>query len=172
MPNRKTNKYNVFIGLGSNIGNRSDFLDRALALLEEKVGCILRQSSVYETEPWGVKEQDLFLNMIVLLESKRSPWQLLSDLQLIEKKLEKKKIMKWGPRTIDLDIIYFDKKIIFEKDLIIPHPNMYLRNFVLAPLMEIAPDLLHPILNIKTKSLFEGCPDKSEIKRIKPNTAS
>jgi 2-amino-4-hydroxy-6-hydroxymethyldihydropteridine diphosphokinase len=106
-------------------------------------------------------DQDFFINAVVSIRTRLDPWSLLLQLIDIEKKIGKEKRIHWGPRRIDLDILYFGQKIIFEKSLIIPHPFLHLRNFVLVPLEEIEPDFLHPLLKKTTKELLQECPDKS-----------
>jgi len=163
------NEYDVFISLGSNQGQQFELLEKAVELMSEKVGRVVNCSLFYESEPWGNKDQQSFVNQLCNIKTKLSPWNLLKELQTIEKKLGKKVKEHWGPRTIDLDIIYFEDKIIFEKQLIIPHPYMYLRNFVLIPLFEIAPKQLHPILKKDTTGLLESCKDEAKVKKIKRN---
>lgn len=133
----------VLIGIGSNLGNRENNIKAALDLIGEKCK-ILKISSTYETEPVGYKAQGLFLNCAIQIETGLEPEELLGFLQSIEKKLGRTKAIKNGPRTIDLDILFYGSRIIKEANLVIPHPRLHERLFVLAPLSEICPDFVHP----------------------------
>jgi 2-amino-4-hydroxy-6-hydroxymethyldihydropteridine diphosphokinase len=146
----------AYIGIGSNLGERKDNCDRALTLLKQKGIKITKKSSFYETEPWGYKNQPSFLNMVIEAETELGARDLLKTLQQIEKKLGREENFKWGPRTIDLDILLFDNMTIQENDLMIPHPLMHKREFVLQPLCEISPALRHPVLRASIQELLEG----------------
>jgi 2-amino-4-hydroxy-6-hydroxymethyldihydropteridine diphosphokinase len=137
----------VYIGIGSNLGDRRNNCLRAIALLGTGGVKVLKRSSSHETEPWGVKEQPRFLNMAVEAETDMTPRELLSLLKKIEDRMGRTRTVKWGPRTIDLDILFYGNIIIREPDLEIPHPLMHTRNFVLEPLREIAPQKVHPLLH-------------------------
>ena len=145
---------NVFIGIGSNLGDKEKNIKRAVNLLKDKCK-ILKISSFYETEPVGYKEQDWFLNCALKLETILKPKELLEFLQSIEKKLKRTRTIKNGPRTIDLDILFYDDKVIQQKNLIVPHPRLHKRLFVLEPLEEIAPDFVHPVLKKSIRKLFK-----------------
>ena len=145
----------AYIGIGSNVGKRKENCYRALALLKQKGIKITKMSSFHETEPWGYKNQPSFLNMVIEAETKLGARDLLETLQQIEKKLGREKSFKWGPRTIDLDILLFDNMSVQEKDLMIPHPLMHKREFVLKPLCEITPALRHPVLKVSVQKLLE-----------------
>ncbi len=137
----------VYIGIGSNIGNRQENCREAvrqLALRGLKVG---RQSSMIETEPWGVAEQPRFMNMAVEAETDLSPKLLYDVLKDIETAMGRRKAVRWGPRVIDLDILFYDDLILDTERLVIPHPLLHERDFVLIPLAEIAPEKVHPLLN-------------------------
>jgi len=148
------------IGLGANVEKKTDQILRAIEEISS-LGNIVRRSALYNTQPWGNADQDFFINAVVSIRTRLDPWSLLQQLIDIEQKIGKEKRIHWGPRRIDLDILYFGQKIIFEKSLIIPHPFLHLRNFVLVPLEEIEPDFLHPLLKKTTKELLQECPDKS-----------
>ena len=145
----------AYIGIGSNVGKRKENCYRALTLLKEKGIKITKMSSFHETEPWGYKNQPSFLNMVIEAETKLGARDLLETLQQIEKKLGREKSFKWGPRTIDLDILLFDNMSVQENDLMIPHPLMHKREFVLKPLCEITPALRHPVLKVSVQKLLE-----------------
>ena len=167
MPQKKQiNQDRIFIGLGSNVGDPLYQLFTAVRLINKKAGAIVHTSSIYETEAWGKVDQEIFLNMVIEIQSNLSPFHLLYELQKIERQLKKGKKALWGPRRIDLDIIYYGDKIIEESQLIIPHPNMYLRNFVLVPLNEIAPEFVHPVFNVRSDELLEKCEDELNVKHF------
>lgn len=153
-------EHTCIIGLGANVGRKTE---QILMAIEEisSLGNIEKRSSLYKTQAWGNEDQDFFINGVVTVKTKLDPWSLLEQLIDIEEKIGKEKRTHWGPRRIDLDILYFGQKIIYEKSLIIPHPFLHLRNFVLVPLGEIEPDFLHPFLKKTTKELLQECPDKS-----------
>ena len=128
---------------------------RALELMNESGIAVLRESSFYETEPWGMKEQPLFMNMAVIAETDMSAQAALASLKRIEEKMGRQESVRWGPRCIDLDILFYGDEIIAEKDLSIPHPLLHKREFVLLPLCEIAPDKLHPVLLKTVRQIME-----------------
>lgn len=139
-------RHKAFIGLGSNIGNREGYLNEALRLLNGERSKVARVSGFYSTKPVGYTAQEDFLNCAAELQTSLAPQELLRFLQTIENRLKRVRTIKWGPRTIDLDILLFDDLIIMDEALVIPHPRMHERLFVLAPLSEIAPYVIHPVL--------------------------
>jgi 2-amino-4-hydroxy-6-hydroxymethyldihydropteridine diphosphokinase len=143
----------VYIGIGSNIGNRQANCKNAIERLKNKGIIVRKYSSMYETEPWGLKEQPRFINMAVEAETGFSPDELLRALKDIEKEMGKEETVKWGPRIIDLDILLYDDIIIDMKHLHIPHPLLHKRDFVLIPMSEIAPDKMHPALKKSMRQL-------------------
>ncbi|HAQ37486.1 MAG TPA: 2-amino-4-hydroxy-6-hydroxymethyldihydropteridine diphosphokinase [Saprospirales bacterium] len=156
----------VVIGLGANLGKKADQIVRAIEEIS-LLGIIVQRSALFKSQPWGNTDQDFFINAVVSILTSLDPWSLLKQLIDIEEKIGKEKKIHWGPRRIDLDILYFGQKIIFEKSLIIPHPFLHLRNFVLVPLEEIEPDFLHPLLKKTTKELLMECPDNSIVEWYK-----
>ncbi len=135
----------AFVGLGSNLGDRLGYLRRALQEMALQPGIRVRRvSSVYESEPVGYKEQGWFLNQVAEVETSLDPWQLLRALQGIENRMGRERLFRWGPRVIDLDLLLYEGLVLEEEELTLPHPRMYERNFVLFPLNEIAPGLVHP----------------------------
>lgn len=146
----------VYIGIGSNLGSRQDNCLKAIELLQGSGMRVSKQSSMYETKPWGVTKQPEFINMAVELETELRPLELLSLLKNIEIEMGRESTVKWGPRLIDLDILLFDNETINEDRLKIPHPLMHERPFVLEPLSEIAPDAMHPVLLKKISELLRG----------------
>lgn len=155
-----------FILLGSNMGNREELLNDAIVMIESRCGKVVLKSSLYESEPWGFDADVYFLNQAIAIESVLSPHDLLKELLTIEAELGRKRKenhIGYESRPIDLDIIYYDDIINNDEDLILPHPRLHLRRFVLMPLCEIAPDFVHPVLKETNLSLLEKCEDHSEI---------
>lgn len=131
-------KNKVYLSLGSNIGNRQEYIESAIELVGKREGIkILKKSGLYETSPVGYVEQDLFLNAVIKIETDFSEREILKIINKIENELDRKREIRWGPRTIDIDILIFSDKKINETDLIIPHKEMLNRLFVLVPLIEI-----------------------------------
>ncbi len=132
----------VFIGLGSNLGEREKNCEEAIRLIGESGITVVSRSSMYETEPWGVKDQPMFINMVICVQTEREPSELLRALKDVEKKMGRNETKKWAPRIIDLDILLYDDITVDEPDLKIPHPYMFDREFVIKPLSEIAPEVV------------------------------
>lgn len=128
----------VFLALGTNIGDRHRHLTDALNLISTGIGKIIKQSSIHETKAWGNTNQDDFLNMVIRVETELTPLQLLSECQSIEQQLGRIREEKWGPRIIDIDILYYHDEKVNEEHLVIPHPHINERDFVLLPLREIS----------------------------------
>ncbi|MDO4486434.1 MAG: 2-amino-4-hydroxy-6-hydroxymethyldihydropteridine diphosphokinase [Bacillota bacterium] len=138
--------HNAYLGLGSNLGDKKGYLDQAVKSLDETRGCsVSKVSSYIVTEPYGGVEQDDFLNACLILRTLLSPHQLLDRLHEIEQAAHRERIVRWGPRTLDLDILMYDDMVMESENLIIPHVEMHLREFVLKPLAEIAPYKRHPV---------------------------
>jgi len=143
----------VHIGIGSNLGDRQENCLEAVRRLEQHDVPVLKRSSMIETEPWGVTDQPHFINLTIEVETDLSPEELLLLLKNMEKAMGREKTAHWGPRVIDLDILFYDDRIIDSADLQIPHPHLHERDFVLLPLMEIAPEKIHPVLKKKISEL-------------------
>jgi 2-amino-4-hydroxy-6-hydroxymethyldihydropteridine diphosphokinase len=141
------------IALGSNLGDRLGIMRQAVMLLEEHCLRIKGSSDVFETPPWGVRDQPRFLNACILVETVEPPKKLLELLLNTEKELGRTRRYMWGPREIDLDLIFYDDQVLEEEGLILPHPNMHRRAFVLLPLAQIAPDWRHPVLGKSVREL-------------------
>lgn len=144
----------VYIGIGSNLGKKEENCLKAIKLLSEKGMAVKKQSSIYETEPWGVKDQPKFINMAVEVEAELKPLEILEILKTVEREVGRQDSYRWGPRIIDLDILLYNDLVINTDDLRIPHPLMHQREFVLRPLSEIAPDKVHPVLKKTIKELL------------------
>lgn len=162
----------AYLLLGSNVGARHDNLGQALRALAAQSGRIIAVSSVYRTAAWGKTDQDDFLNQVVLVRTTLSPQALLETVLQIEVSLGRQRTEKWGPRTLDVDILFFGDEVIHSESLIIPHPGIPNRRFTLVPLNEIAPGLVHPITGKTVKQLLEECPDTLPVHRADPPTGS
>lgn len=160
--------HNVYLLLGSNRGNKALLLEKAVERLNSISLKPVISSSLFESEPWGFNAKEWFLNMAVLIETDLSPEVLLSQILNIEKELGRVRgVLKEGyeSREIDIDILLYDNLVLDSEILSIPHPRMHLRKFVLEPLMEIAPNIVHPLFDKTIKELYKICPDKSIVKK-------
>lgn len=154
---------NAYLLIGGNLGDRLANLNNAKIEIELHCGKIISSSAIYETAAWGFTEQPPFFNQALQVETALSATELMQQLLSIELSLGRERLLPLGPRSIDLDIIYFNNEIIHNDIVSIPHPRMEQRNFVLIPLNEIAPTFLHPVLHISTRSLLEQCKDESHV---------
>ena len=150
----------AYLLIGGNMGDRLANLENARTAIQEQVGNILSNSSIYETAAWGMENQAAFLNQALLIDTPFEAIELLENLLKIEKAMGRIRNQPLGPRTIDLDIIFFNDQILDTENLTIPHPHMQKRNFVLTPLNEIAPDYIHPIYKKSINQLLIDCTDK------------
>ncbi len=159
--------YAVYIGFGSNIGDRLAHIQNAIHALSETEGITIQKiSSVYKTDPVGYETQAQFLNGVVAIQTHLPPLSLLHTLKNIETAIGRQHRIRWGPREIDLDILIYGDLCLQTEKLVIPHPEMHLRRFVLAPLAEIAPDVVHPVFQETVQTLLEHLEDdKSVLKR-------
>lgn len=144
----------AYLSLGSNLGHREANIRSALKMLGQEVQ-ILKVSSLYETEPVGYKDQPWFLNCVCSIETDLSPQALLKFAKAIEKKVGRKRTIRFGPRPIDIDILFYEDLILDSPDLVIPHPRLAERAFVVVPLKEIAPNLIHPLLGLTIEELLQ-----------------
>lgn len=158
----------VYIALGSNIGDREANLRRAVLALDESGVTVTRLSSFYATEPVAYLDQPWFLNAALEATTGLPPDQLLSALRSIEARMGSSKPFRNGPRLIDLDILLYDDAVIDTPALQVPHPRMLQRNFVLAPLAEIAPQLRHPSWPAVVEDLYANSPDRSAVRKASP----
>nr|HEV7952793.1 2-amino-4-hydroxy-6-hydroxymethyldihydropteridine diphosphokinase [Candidatus Acidoferrales bacterium] len=157
--------HTVYLSLGSNLGDRAAHIEQALTRLGEEGVRIVKRSSFYETEPVEFLPQGWFLNIAVEAETELTPRQLLRVIRQIERELGRKRTVRAGPRTIDIDILLFDAKIMNAADLEIPHPRMTERRFVLVPMTEIASTLRHPALRLMMSELLAATKDRSQVRR-------
>lgn len=165
MINGENHLHEVYISLGSNIGDKKSNLQKAIALISIKCE-VVAQSSLYETAPWGNINQDNFVNQVIYLKTLYSPKNLMTFLLAVESEMGRIREDKWGPRTIDLDILFYDDVIIDEEKLKVPHPQISARKFILTPMAELSQSLIHPVLNKTINSLLAECSDNSEVKLI------
>lgn len=153
----------IFIGLGGNLGDRKKNLKKAGELLGLE---IVRSSSLYETEPVGYLDQPWFLNAVIRLRTDLQPLELLRRCQEVERRLKRQRKIPMGPRSIDLDILFYGDAVSADPVLTLPHPAVAARRFVLVPLAEIAPDFVHPVLHKTIAVLLDECPDISLVRKL------
>jgi 2-amino-4-hydroxy-6-hydroxymethyldihydropteridine diphosphokinase len=156
----------AYLLTGGNLGNRKDNLQEATSLIIEQCGALTRCSSVYETAAWGITDQPSFLNQVVEISTSLNARQLLRKILKIEKEMGRVRKEKLGPRIIDIDILLFENEIHDLRFLKIPHPEIQNRRFVLTPLAEIVPGLIHPVLKKTIAQLLEECPDNLEVHKV------
>jgi len=157
--------HTVYLALGTNLGDRSANLQAAITSLAPGVG-VVQESPIYETPPWGYEDQPAFLNMVLRAETELSPQELLSHLKKLETELGRRQSFRWGPRLIDLDILFYDDLVLDTPPLVIPHPRLHERAFVLVPLADIAPDFHHPVLHMTIQQLKDKVGDKGMVRYV------
>lgn len=158
--------YITYLLLGSNLGDSKKYIADAISEIGSKLGDLKVMSSVYQTASWGNHNQPDFINQVIQLETLLSPADLLKGILAIEVKLGRKRVGKWGSRTIDIDILIYEDQIINEIDLVIPHAYLPVRRFSLLPLFEIAPDLVHPVSGKTIKELLDELSDDLFVKKL------
>lgn len=156
-------KNKVYLGLGSNVGDKTGFLMKAVDLIGEKVN-ILKTSRIYLSKPVGYENQDIFLNMVIYGETELNLLSLFEFVKEIEKKVGRIDRFKWGPREIDIDILFFNDDVYSSDILTVPHPLLHERDFVIVPLMDINPDYVHPQLGLKVRDLLSKVKERSIFK--------
>jgi len=155
----------LFLSLGGNLGNTREIFEGAYPLIEKKIGKISVYSSVYQTEAWGPIPQADFLNQVLLVSTTLSAQACLTEMLAIEKEFGRERKERWGPRTLDLDILYYSDITIAEEDLTVPHPRIAERKFILTPLAEIAPSFTDPTSRKTMMALLNECEDSSQVNR-------
>jgi len=148
------------------MGNRQENLEIATRRIAATIGEIKQSSAIYETEAWGLEEQPAFLNQVLLVSSTLNAQQVLKQILNIEHDMGRARIQKFGPRIIDIDILFFNRDIIHEPGLNVPHPQLHLRRFTLKPLNDIAPEFRHPELGKTISDLLSTCPDPLTVKKL------
>lgn len=162
--------HKVFLGIGGNIGNKQHNFRLAKELIEKELGKLIQSSSIYETPPWGFHSEDVFWNQVLLIETKLEAIELLWRIHKIEEQFGRTRGTEgYTSRQMDVDILYFDDVFMETKNLIIPHPKIHERKFVLVPLCEIAPDFKHPLRRLTSIEMLESSRDDSIIKKVKPD---
>jgi 2-amino-4-hydroxy-6-hydroxymethyldihydropteridine diphosphokinase len=156
----------VYLLLGSNLGNRNAFLNKAIQQIEQDIAPVIEKSAVYETQSWGKTDLPDYLNQVVMLQTTLSAQDVLDRILTIEIKMGRKREEKWGSRNIDIDILFYGNTIINEPNLIVPHPELHNRRFTLEPLGMLAPDLVHPLLNKTILELKNNLKDDLIVKKI------
>jgi 2-amino-4-hydroxy-6-hydroxymethyldihydropteridine diphosphokinase len=157
-------EHTVYLALGSNLDNRLANLKRAVTALSPQMD-VKAKSHIYETPPWGYEDQPKFLNQVIQVKTYLEPEPLLKHIKRLEVMLGRKASFQNGPRLIDMDILFYDDLILNTPSLVIPHPRLHERGFVLLPLMDIAPDLVHPVLQKSVRELLASC-NVSDITKI------
>jgi 2-amino-4-hydroxy-6-hydroxymethyldihydropteridine diphosphokinase len=156
----------TYLLLGSNMGNSTELLSNAIEQIENKIGPLLLQSNLYATAAWGNTSQPDFLNQAIEVATQLDATETLKEILSIEKNMGRIRTVKNAPRIIDIDILFFNNEIINRIDLIVPHPEIQNRRFVLTPLNEIVPQMIHPVLNKTIDQLLSFCPDQLAVKKI------
>jgi 2-amino-4-hydroxy-6-hydroxymethyldihydropteridine diphosphokinase len=157
----------IFLITGANIGDRKKNLETAAAFIKERIGKIIKSSSIYETEAWGNNDQPAFYNQVFFLESDFSAEQTMEEILKIEKEMGRVRTTKNAARIIDIDILFFNDEIINSPNLIVPHKEISNRRFVLMPLNELAPTHIHPVLKKNMEELLSSCKDPLKVTRLK-----
>lgn len=155
--------FNVYLGLGTNLGDKAQNLKTAIELIENEIGGCIKQSAVYYSTAWGIKEQPDFLNQVILIQTKFPPLRLIQKILDIENQMGRTRRIKWGERLIDIDILIMDAIVLHTSNLTIPHPYISERIFVIKPLAEIAPDFQHPIYRKNFETLLSTCSDTTSL---------
>mgnify|MGYP006284955709 CR=1 FL=1 len=159
----------AIILLGSNMGNRHRMLEDAARHIDSKAGQVVQRSSLYETEPWGFEAEQQFLNQVLIVDTEREPQALMDQLLSIEKEMGRERALPGGgyaSRIIDIDILFYDDRVIDRDRLKIPHPALHKRRFTLMPLHEVAPNLVHPVFGQTVTRLLHDCPDNATVRRL------
>ena len=156
------------LSLGSNVGDRLNYLTLSKTAIQNYLGSILLSSNIYETEPWGIDNQDSYLNQVVAVQTDRTPNDLLDKIHLIERELGRIRRVHYGPRTIDIDILYYGERIIDIENLKIPHSHIQKRRFILVPLSEILPQIQHPLLKKTNQELLDMVKDEGKVTKWQP----
>ena len=157
----------VYLLLGGNLGERYSLIKKAKYLIKEQIGNIIKESSLYETEPWGFKAKQNFLNQVIKVNTELKSYLVLEKCLGIEEELgRERRSVQYSSRTMDIDILFFNDEIINTKDLVVPHPKLHERRFTLEPVVEVAPDFIHPIFKRSLLELLEECNDESVVKKV------
>ena len=162
-----------YLLFGSNLGDKDEIFAKACLLINNRCGRVVEISAAYESEPWGFEAEEWFLNRVIVMETELGPEELLRHLLDIEAELGRVRhpdIQGYTSRTADLDILYYGSHVIRSERLTVPHPRLHLRRFALLPMCEVAPDWVHPLLNMTQTELLQCCPDNSIVREIPTET--
>lgn len=159
----------VYFVIGGNLGNREEYLERTKTLISERIGSILKKSSIYESEPWGFEHEQNFLNQVIIADTQLSPAALLLEISFIEGVLGRERnCAGYCPRTVDIDILFYDQQVLLTPSLVIPHKYLHKRLFVLTPLVELVPDMIHPLFSVTNRELMAICDDTTKVWKYQP----
>jgi len=157
---------NVFLLLGSNLGNRELFLQKAINLIEQEIAPVIKRSAIYVTQSWGKTDEPDYLNQVIEIQTALNAQHVLDKVLAIEIVLGRQRQVKWGSRTIDIDILFYGDKVINQPGLVVPHPELHKRRFTLVPLAQIAPKFVHPVLKKDISQLKNELIDDLIIKKL------
>lgn len=155
----------TYLLLGSNLGNRQQYLADAARQIDQKIGTVTQQSAIYETQAWGNTTVPDYLNQVLKVETLLLPRQVLHRALAIELELGRRREEKWGSRTIDIDVLFYNNEVLNSVELTVPHPYLHVRRFVLEPLAELSAELVHPVLNKTISALKEELNDDLIVKK-------
>lgn len=161
----------AYLLLGSNLGDPKEQLSRAIGLIEQQLGTVVKRSSLYKTAAWGKTDQPDFINMIVVCETTLSARMTMQTILEIEQNMGRQRSTRFAPRTIDIDILYFNQEVLEEPDLTLPHPAIPERRFTLVPLHELDETLLHPVTGKTTAEMLQDCKDQLHVEKLSDGTA-
>lgn len=157
----------AYILIGGNLNDRKFYISSAIRLIQDLAGTVIEKSSLYETAPWGFEDENKFLNQVLAVETNLEPADLFQTIVSIENQLGRvRNGSQFSSRTIDIDILFYENRVVLTKSLTIPHPRIKERRFVLEPMCELNPQFLHPLEKITMKELLDSCPDKLEVVRL------
>lgn len=157
----------LYLLLGGNLGDKKAIFSRAIIRLTEELGELIDCSSIFETEPWGFEADEFFWNQVLVIQTDKDPQEVLVATKAIEIELGRERgLERYASRTIDIDLLFYDDRVLDEENLQLPHPRMIDRNFVLKPMVEIAPDFVHPVFNKSLAQLLSECDDTLEARAI------
>lgn len=159
----------VYFVIGGNLGDREQYIERTKSLISERVGLVLRTSSIYESEPWGFEHSQNFLNQVLIVDTQLSPAALLLEISFIEGVLGRERnCAGYCSRTADIDILFYDQQVLLTPSLVIPHKYLHKRQFVLHPLAELVPDMIHPLFSVTIRELMAICDDTTKVWKYQP----
>lgn len=156
----------AYLLLGSNLGDSKKYISEAISHITQEIGLLTGYSSLYQTASWGKADQPDFINQVVRVRTNLNPQQLLEKILVIETRLGRQRLEKWGSRIIDIDLLFYGDQIIQEENLSVPHPFLHQRRFTLMPLVELNPSLVHPVLQVTVEQLYENLVDDLSVIKL------